>query len=513
MSIPIAVSGGLRPSAGTDADVDTAAVSLRSVEKSYLGVRALKGVDLDLRAGTITALAGENGAGKSTLIKVLAGATTPDAGHVLIAGRAVPSDPLSVIRAGVSVIYQELTDVPDMSVAENLSLGMMPSRLGFLSKSKARARARAALRRVGLDHVNPDAPVSALSISERQLVEIARCLARNARVLIFDEPTSSLPESEVESLKRVITGLREEGLAILYVSHHLAELFAIADDIVVMRDGEIVASRPTAEWTEPDLVRAMLAKSLERAYPWRERPIGDVVLDTQGLRAPRVHDVAITVRRGEIVGLVGLAGAGRTELMKAISGAEPAVTGTITIDGLPVRTGDMGEARRKGIVYVPEDRKREGIVPESSVADNLIYGNYTLVSSLGWIRRRAVKTFVSARISEFQVKASGPGQLISRLSGGNQQKVILGRFAAAGPRLLILDDPTRGVDVGSKSGIYEKAFDLAEEGAAILITSSDTDEVLAVSDRAYVIKSGRIVAEVVRQNYDREAMLAMASLG
>lgn len=489
------------------------AVTLRGVEKSFLGVRALKGVDLELRGGQITALAGENGAGKSTLIKVLAGAISPDSGDVLIQGHEIGSDPLAVIQAGVSVIYQELTYIPDMTVAENVLLGQMPTRFGFVSKREANAIARGALNRVGLSYIDPSVAVGTLSMNERQLVEIARCLARNAKVLIFDEPTSSLPESEVEALKTVILGLRDQGLAILYVSHHLAELFAIADIIVVMRDGTVVDQRPTTDWTEPELVRTMLAKSLERAYPWQDRNLGEVIVEVSHVNAPRVHDVSFIVRKHEVVGLVGLAGAGRTELMKALSGVETSVSGDITVRQKRMRPGNMSDARNSGVVYVPEDRKREGIVSERSVGDNIVYGNYARVARFGWIRASKVRSFVAHQIGEFSVKTDGPAQLISRLSGGNQQKVILGRFAAGTLSLLILDDPTRGVDVGSKSSIYEKAFELAEAGTGILMTSSDTDEVLAVCDRVYVMKSGRIVAEVDRENYDREAMLALASLG
>ncbi|MCP1430698.1 ABC-type sugar transport system ATPase subunit [Microbacterium foliorum] len=489
------------------------AVSLRGVEKSFVGVRALKGVDLELLEGRVTALAGENGAGKSTLIKILAGAISPDAGEVSIFGNSVDSDPLAVIRAGVSVIYQELTYVPEMTVTENLFLGEMPSAFGFVSKRAALVRARSALARVGLSHVDPDAAVGSLSMSERQLVEIARSLARDAHVLVFDEPTSSLPESEVEILKQVIRGLRDEGLAILYISHHLAELFDISDEIVVMRDGAVVGHRPTSEWDESSLVSTMLAKSLERAYPWQDRELGDVVFEAKGINARRVNDVSIVVREREIVGLVGLAGAGRTELMKAVSGADGSATGALSVRGRSLRAGNMGTARRMGVVYIPEDRKREGIVPEASVGDNIIYGNYSKVSKWGWIVPGSARTFISAQISSFDVRTDSRRQLISRLSGGNQQKVILSRFTAGALSLLMLDDPTRGVDVGSKSSIYEKAFGLAAAGAGILMTSSDTDEVLAVSDRVYVMKSGRVVAEIHRKDYDREAVLALASLG
>jgi ABC-type sugar transport system ATPase subunit len=490
-----------------------AVVELVGVSKGYPGVVALKDVTFTLRAGTITALAGENGAGKSTLIKVLSGAVQADSGDARVGGEPLPSDPGGVIRAGISAIYQELTDVPEMSVIDNLLLGRMPARLGVVRGGLSRERARAALRRVGLDRLDPSRAVGSLSMAQRQLVEIARCLARDARVLIFDEPTSSLPEADVTTLHGIIRQLKAEGLAILYVSHHLAELFEIADEIVVMRDGAVVDARPTSEWDEPGLIRSMLARDLDDAYPWSERELGEVQLAVADLEAAGVHGANLTARRGEIVGLVGLDGAGRTELMKAIAGANRATRGEVRVLGSATRPGSIASARRAGVVYAPEDRKREGLLLSAAIRDNLVYGLYQRISRLGILSGRRQSAFAATSIRDFGIKADSAWQPVGTLSGGNQQKVILARVGGDEPRVILLDDPTRGVDVGAKFGIYDQVLDQVRRGATVLLTSSDTDEVLAMADRIYVLRAGRIVREIARADFDRESILASASIG
>lgn len=486
-------------------------VEIDGITKRYPGVNALSGVTLTLTPGTITALAGENGAGKSTLIKVLAGAVLPDEGTVRIGGRDLPSGPGRVIDAGISVIYQELTDVPDMSVADNLMLGRSITTAGFVRSGATARAARSALKRVGLGAIDISRSVGTLSMAQRQLVEIARCLARDAKVLVFDEPTSSLTGDDVATLLETIRTLRRDGLAILYVSHHLSELFDIADEIVVMRDGGVVDRRPTPEWTESQLVTTMLARDLEHAYPWSERSLGDVVLETTGLTALGIRGADLVARSGEIIGLAGLAGAGRTELMKAIAGVGVRTEGSVSVLGRPV-PASIPLAREAGIVYVPEDRKREGLVLDASVQDNLVLGLARLVSRAGWVIPRMLTEVTGRWLTSFEVKTDSPQQLIRNLSGGNQQKVILARVALSQSRIILLDDPTRGVDVGSKSAIYQRVLELAADGATIVLASSDTDEVLAMSDRLYVLRAGEIVAEVTRADYDREEILSMASL-
>lgn len=489
------------------------ALELRDVSKSYVGVRALTGVSLTLSPGTVTALAGENGAGKSTLIKILAGAQRADEGTVLLDGAELPAQPKRVIDAGVSVIYQELTDVPDMSVVDNVLLGRPTSTATVVRRRVNNRVAREALSRVGLEHIDLNTPVRTLTLAQRQLVEIARCLARNARVLVFDEPTSALPEHDVETLLALIKRLKSNGLAILYVSHHLDELFEIADQICVLRDGELVAGRATGEWTQQALVQTMLAKDLAHAYPYESRDIGDVRLTVTDLSAPGVRGATLAARSGEIVGLVGLAGAGRTELMKAIAGINSSVAGTVACNGRELRSGSISGAKKQGIVYAPEDRKNEGVILDKSIQDNMIYGLYPRVSRFGVRLPSVQRTFATQLMNKFGVKAQSPATAVAMLSGGNQQKVVLARAAAAEPEVMLLDDPTRGVDVGAKSGIYEHVLAMAKSGAAILLTSSDTDEVLAMADRVYVLRAGRIVGELARPDFDRESILHLAAAG
>lgn len=490
----------------------TPAIEFRGVAKSYPGVTALDTVDLALSPGTITALAGENGAGKSTFIKVLAGAVRPDAGEVLVDGTPIGTRPKDVIEAGVSVIYQELTDVADMSIADNLLLGRPKSRFGFTLRRRNRAAARRALARVELEGLDLSRPIRSLSPAQRQLVEIARCLAREAKVLVFDEPTSSLPESEVTRLLDTITRLRDDGLCIIYVSHHLDELFDIADRIVVLRDGRLVADGATSEWDEQSLVQAMLAEDLEHAYPWAPRPIGDEQVAVHDLAAPGVGVSSLSVRRGEIVGLVGLEGAGRTELMKAMSGVTRS-TGRVVVNSVAVKRGSIMAARAAGLVYAAEDRKVEGLVLSASIEDNLSYGLYPQFSRAGMIRSRRKNQLARQRIADFGVKVDSPTRPVGGLSGGNQQKVMLARVAGSNPTVVLLDDPTRGVDIGAKSSIHEKVLAMAETGVSVLLTSSDTDEVLAMSDRVYVMRAGRIVGEVPRSKFDRETILKLAASG
>lgn len=490
-----------------------AIVSLEGVSKLYGSVTVLDGIDFALERGTITGLVGENGAGKSTLIKILAGATIATRGTVLLDGQALPSSTGAVIQAGLSVIYQELTDVPEMSLLDNVLLGNLASRGGVRRSRVNRERAREGLRKVGLDHLDLAMPIRDLTISQRQLAEIARCLVRDAKVLVLDEPSSSLPERDVDTLLAIVERLRQEGLTILYVTHHLRELFRIADRMVVLRDGHLVGDKPASEWDEKSLVRAMLAKDLENAYPWHPREIGDVVFEGTDIQARGIRGATVRARRGEIIGLVGLAGAGRTELMKAMSGIASTTAGTLTIEGRRIPTGSIDAARRAGIFYAPEDRKREGLVLGGSIEANLTYSDYRAVSKFGFIRPAAATRRAVAFAIKYGIKYRSVRQLVGELSGGNQQKVVIARVSEMNPRVVLFDDPTRGVDVGAKSGIWEQIFALANGGTAIFVSSSDTDEVLAVADRVYVLLAGRTIGSFERAEFDREKILHVAAGG
>lgn len=492
---------------------DPARVTLEGVSKTYGTNTVLKNVGFALEGGTITGLVGENGAGKSTLIRTLSGATPPTSGTIMIDGSPLPHTTGAVIDAGISVIYQELTDVPDMSLMENVLLGNLTARVGIKNKRSNRKRARDGLARVGLDRFDLDTPIRSLTIAQRQLAEIARCLVRNARVLILDEPTSALPEHDVETLLQVVADLRSQGIAVLYVTHHLDELFRIADRFVVLRDGEKVAEGPASEWDERRLVRAMLAKDLEQAYPWRDREIGDTVLQVTDLSAPGTKNVTVDARSGEIVGLVGLAGAGRTELMRAIAGVTSSEAGTVAVDGHVLDRLSLRRAKNAGILYASEDRKRDGLVLDGSIESNLAYGDYRTVSRWGVLNPRALTRKARDVARRYGIRMNSPAQPVGELSGGNQQKVVVARLSERAPRVALFDDPTRGVDVGAKAAIYDEIFDLAERGTAVIVCSSDTDEVLAVADRVYVLIAGSVVAQIPRNRFEREEILHLSAGG
>ena len=491
-----------------------ALLEVRGVVKSFPGVRALRGVDLTLPAGQVLALVGENGAGKSTLIKILAGAYTADAGTVRVAGEPLAPGPASALAAGIAVIYQELSLVPEMSVANNLLLGHVPARGGVVSRAQARARSREVLARVGLADVDPTRPVASFSPNVRQLFEVAKALARDARVLVMDEPTSALQQRDVETLFGVVRSLRDEGIGVIYISHHLDEVFELADAATVLRDGAVVDSRPVAEWTQAELVRAMVNRELSAYYPWRPRPLGDVALEVRDLaRPPRLNGVSLRVRHGEIVGIAGVDGAGRTELLKAIAGIEPATAGSIRLDGRELRAGSARDGLRAGIAYVPEDRKLEGLVLGASIEENVALSSFGRLGPAGVVSPRALRRLGSRAVERFGIRAASPRQEAGELSGGNQQKVVFARVAEVDPAVVLLDEPTRGIDVGAKSEIYEYVLGLAEQGRAVVLVSSELPEVLGIADRVLVLRHGRVAAELPREDANQERVLEHATAG
>jgi len=492
----------------------SALLQMSGITKSFPGVNALRGVDLALPPAHVLAVVGENGAGKSTLIKVLAGAYPADAGQVVVEGRRLGSGPAAALDAGIAVIYQELSLVPEMSVAENLLLGRMPQRAGLLDRRGARRRAREVLARVGLPDLDLDARVATLGLNVRQLVEIAKALAKDARILVMDEPTAALQAHDIEELFAVVRGLRDDGLGIIYISHHLDEVFVLADAVMVLRDGSVVDSRALADWTEASLVRAMVARDLDKLYPWRPRELGDVVLEARNLvRPPRLQGVSLQVRAGEIVGVAGIAGAGRTDLLKALCGAEPAVSGQVLVDGKPVRVRSPRAAIDRGIVYAPEDRKLEGLVPGASIEENVALSSFRLLTRVGWVNRRKQRQLAEQALQRFSIRAPGVRTTVGTLSGGNQQKIVLARVTQVGPRVVLLDEPTRGVDVGAKAEVYEHALRLAEQGTGVLLVSSELPELLGMADRVLVMRQGRVVRELRREQANQENVMQSATAG
>jgi rhamnose transport system ATP-binding protein len=482
-------------------------LQLEAVTKSFGAVRALKGVSFDLQRGEVHALLGENGAGKSTLIKVITGAHRPDSGTVQIEGQTVSDlTPARAHRLGIACIYQQPALFPDLTVAENIGL-RLESTAAWRRVRWAERRRRAAelLQRLGAV-LSPETEVRQLSMPEQQLVEIACALGAGARVMIMDEPTASLTQREQHHLFKVVRDLRANGVGVIYISHRLEEIFALADRVTVLRDGESVGTRNVRAtgaadgWDEADLIRLMVGREVEQFH----RPagdalrVGDVKLSLRGLgcAAGGIWDVSLEVRAGEVVGLAGLVGAGRTELGRTLFGLTPADAGEIQIEGRTVEIRSPQAAQAQGIAYVPEDRRRHGVILDLPIAHNISLAIHPRLFPGTWLRPRAERELAVNFIRDLAIKASGPEAPGSSLSGGNQQKVALARWLATRPKILVLDEPTQGVDVGAKSEIHKRIRLLADEGLAVLMISSDLNEILAMSDRIAVMRGGTIVSRL-----------------
>ncbi len=472
-------------------------LELRQLVKNYGGVRALRGVDFDLQAGEVHALLGENGAGKSTLIKVITGAHQPNGGTLTLAGQTVESLTPATARAlGIACIYQQPALFPDLSVAENLALRLEGASAKSRIDWKARhARAAELLTRIGAD-ISPAAEVRSLSMPEQQLVEIACALGSGARIVIMDEPTASLTQKEQHLLFAVVRDLRKNGVGVIYISHRLEEIFALADRVTVLRDGQSVGTHRVSEINEAGLIRLMVGREVAQIYPAAESTPGDVVLSIKdvGCRASGVSHVSFDVRAGEIFGLGGLVGAGRTELARILFGLTPADSGEIALNGQRIALRSPRDAVAHGIAYVPEDRRRHGVVLELPIAHNMTMAIHRRLFPATWLRFGAERSLALDYIRDLAVKCSGPDAPGGSLSGGNQQKVSLARWLATKPRLLILDEPTQGVDVGAKSEIHKIVRRLAKEGLAVILISSDLPEVIGMSDRIGVMGGGTLRA-------------------
>jgi rhamnose transport system ATP-binding protein len=491
----------------------TSLLRLTDVAKSFGGVRALRSVSFELRPGEVHALVGENGAGKSTLIKVATGAHRPDAGTVEVNGQIVPDlDPQAAKALGVAVVYQQPALFPDLTVAENVALGLEPP--GWWRRVRWRDRRRRAselLAAVGAT-IDPAAEARRLTMPEQQLVEIARAIGANAKVVILDEPTASLSDREVANLFRVVRDLTARGVGVVYVTHRLDELARIADRVTVLRDGECVGTRPAAEVSRAELIRMMVGREVSSLFPKVPAQVGGVVLETRnlGCRAGGVNGVSLAVRAGEILGLAGLVGAGRTELASVLFGLTPADRGEILLRGKPVRIDSPAAAAALGIAYVPEDRRRHGVILELPVAANVSLAVLRRVSRGGLLDFAAERRLAEEYVRALGVKAESVAAEVGTLSGGNQQKVALARWLAAGPAVLILDEPTQGVDVGAKAEIHQLMGTLAARGLAVVMISSELPEVLGMSDRVAVMHGGTVVETLDRADATRERVLELA---
>jgi ribose transport system ATP-binding protein len=483
---------------------------VRGLRKRFPGVVALDGVDFDLRPGEVHVLLGENGAGKSTLIKMLSGAYHPDEGTIFVNGRETAVRTAEdAQRLGIATIYQEFNLVPQLSVAENLMLGRPPRRFGFVDKKAMYRHAQELLDRVGVD-ADPRAPLANLGIARMQMVEIAKALGLNARVLIMDEPTAVLTTSEVERLFAIVRQLKRQGVAIVFITHHLEEIAQIGDRVTVLRDGASVAEVP-ADTPEDELVRLMVGRSIAQQYPRERSTQGAPLLEVRGLTRKGVfEDVSFEVRAGEVVGLAGLVGAGRTEVVRAIFGADPYDSGEVLVDGRSLPRGKVTAAMEAGLGLVPEDRKGQGLVLGADVRDNLGLVTMRRATRGGFVDR-AGQAKAAARVAEqLGVRMSGLGQEVRTLSGGNQQKIVIGKWLLADANVLILDEPTRGIDVGAKVEIYQLINALTAAGRAVLMISSDLPEVLGMSDRVLVMARGRLAGELSAAEATQDSVMALA---
>jgi ABC-type sugar transport system ATPase subunit len=492
---------------------NTTRLSLTGVSKAFENVQALSGVDLEIDGGEVLALVGENGAGKSTLLRVLNGDYRPDGGTLAIEGSPVAfSRPADAHAAGVRVIYQEPEIVPHVSVAENLFIGELPRRAGRLVHGAALRRgAQAQIDRYGFhDVLRPGTEGARLNPSQRQLVEILRAIKSNARVIAFDEPTSSLTETEVERLFEIIERLRRDGVAIVYVSHRLNEVLRLADRIAVLRDGHLVDTRPAHGNTGAELMRMMVGRTVSQVFPDERRSRAEVALRAAGLYSDWLHDISFEVRAGEVLGVAGLVGAGRSELAKAIFGDVRLHAGRVEVGGRQVRLRSPRDAIRAGIGYAPEDRKAEALVLMLGLRENISLASLDRLRRSRFVRRAEERRLVADLVERLEIKTPSLDQEVAKLSGGNQQKGVLARWLARKPRVLLLDEPTRGIDVGAKAEIYRLIDELAAAGMAVVFISSELPEVIGMSDRVIVMQGGRITGALDRQRATEERIIALA---
>ncbi|MBP2171300.1 L-arabinose transport system ATP-binding protein [Erwinia toletana] len=492
---------------------EPAFLSFHGISKTFPGVKALQDISFACHAGQVHALMGENGAGKSTLLKILSGSYQATSGEIRIKGQQMHfNQATDALDAGVAIIYQELHLVPEMSIAENIYLGQLPQRGGWVNRSLLRYEAGQQLQNLGMD-IDPDTPLKYLSLGQWQMVEIAKALARNAKIIAFDEPTSSLSAREIEQLFRVIRNLRDQGRVVLYVSHRMEEIFALSDAITVFKDGRYVNTFTDVANTNNDqLVQAMVGREIGDIYGYSPRPCGEVRLQLNQVHARGVRTpVSLQVRAGEIVGLFGLVGAGRSELMKGLFGGTRIKSGEVWLDGEQLKISEPSDAIRAGMMLCPEDRKADGIIPVHSVRDNInISARRNNVTAGCLIDHRWEAKNADKHIRALNIKTPSADQLIMNLSGGNQQKAILGRWLSEEMKVILLDEPTRGIDVGAKHEIYNLIYALAAQGIAVLFASSDLPEVMGLADRIVVMREGEIAGELSHDEATEQKTLRLA---
>ncbi len=488
-------------------------LEMKNISKAFYGVQALNNVDFSVLRGETHILLGENGAGKSTLVKILSGAYHKDAGEIFFDGEQIEiSTPLDAQRKGISIIYQEFNLIPGLSVAENIFLGREPVKGNRLINWRVlNENAKAILDKLHAD-VSPTALVATLSVAEQQFVEIAKALSFGAKLIIMDEPSATLTPAEIDRLFAVIRDLKRAGVSIIYISHHLDEIFEIGDRVTVLRDGELVATDDIKNLTKDMIIRWMVGRDLTNTYPPRTTTPGEVVLEVQNLsRRGELHDISFHLRRGEILGIAGLVGSGRTELVRALYGADPIDRGEIKLHGRTLAIKTPKESIKNGIGFLPEDRKQEGLVLEQSVKNNVTLANLVKVVKNGIISGSAEKAAVDEYVRNLGIRTVNQQVLIKNLSGGNQQKVVLAKWLFTDSDILIFDEPTRGIDVGAKYEIYQLMNRLTEQGKSVIMVSSELPEIIGMSDRVLVLHNGRITGEYTRDQFDQELIMKNAA--
>lgn len=487
-------------------------LEMRNICKSFNGIPVLQGVTIRVKSGEIHALVGENGAGKSTLIKILSGAYTRDSGEILMNGEAVNiTSPLAAKKLGIAVIYQEFMLAPDLSVAENIFIDRLSGNRTLIDWRRLRAAAKKQLEDLGFSDIPVTAKVGDLSVAHQQVVEICKCLAREARILVLDEPTAVLTVAETAKLFTVIRKLRDKGVSVIFISHHMDELFELCDNATVLKDGQYMGTRALSDVEEKDLVQLMIGRELKQMFPTRKAKIGDVVLKVEGLSAGRqVSDVSFDLRSGEILGFSGLVGSGRTEAMRAIFGADKMDSGKITFFGKSVKFKDPRDAISNGFGYLSENRKMLGLIVDQSLRINTTMASLGKISRKGFLRKRREKTYVEDLLAQMATKYDSIEDAAASLSGGNQQKIALAKWISAECRCMVFDEPTRGVDVGAKVEIYNIMNKLAEQGIAIIMISSEMTEIIGMCDRTMVMRQGRITGELSKENLSEENIIELA---
>ena len=490
-------------------------IAMRGIHKAFGANRVLRGVDFELHEGEVHALMGENGAGKSTLMNILTGLHKKDEGQILIDGKETYfQNPKEAEQNGVTFIHQELNVWPEMTVLENLFIGKeLKTPLGFLKTKEMKALAKKQFEKLAVT-IPLDQEAGLCSVGQQQMIEIAKALMTNAKVIIMDEPTAALTEREIQKLFDVINALRKQGVSIVYISHRMEEIFAICDSITVMRDGQTVDKKPIPETSFDDVVRKMVGRELTDRFPARTSPKGDVVFEAKGLeRKGAFQDVHFSVRSGEIVGVAGLMGAGRTEIMRAIFGLDPLEKGEIILNGKRVSITKPDQAIKLGLGFITEDRKTEGLVLDFSIRENIALPSLFSFSPKGFIEQKSEQQFVDLLIKRLTIKTESSETSAGNLSGGNQQKVVIAKWIGIGPKVLILDEPTRGVDVGAKREIYQLMNELTDRGVAIIMVSSELPEVLGMSDRILVVHEGKMTGELTSEEATQEKIMTFATGG